>query len=333
MSTQVDVSDGWITPEGQPGLVSVIIPVYNRESLVLDALNSVEQQTYRPIEAIVVDDGSTDRTATVVQAWAQAYATGDGFHVRYVYQDNRGAPAARNHGVKVSLGNYIQYLDSDDLLLPHKIARGVQAIKQQDANMTYGKTRITDLSGRVLGHCGIAVSKSAWGFPEYSWHISGPLYRRRTVAALGPWAEHLTGSQDWEYCVRAKLMGSGYYFEERVGSVYRCHNANRISRTNFNYDYTHSTEQAYSYILALADRLGKSCANFEARMARLYFYRALEYGSHGHASDAARCLNVAGELTKAQSLMNYMVSLLQRYNHPLVSRTILRAVDLRNKMM
>ena len=92
--------------------VSVIIPTYNRRELVREAIASVLAQTYSDVELIVVDDGSDDGTAEVVQEFAR---------VRYVYQPNRGVSAARNHGVALSSGALLAFLDSDDLWQPRKL--------------------------------------------------------------------------------------------------------------------------------------------------------------------------------------------------------------------
>src|SRR5690606_31994309 len=100
----------------EPGLVSVIIPTYNRSGLLLEALDSLARQTYRPIEAIVVDDGSSDDTPEAVNRWISGLVSGDGLRVRYHRQSNKGAPSARNRGLIESRGEFIQFLDSDDLL-------------------------------------------------------------------------------------------------------------------------------------------------------------------------------------------------------------------------
>lgn len=96
--------------------VSVIIPTHNRRDFVREAIASVLAQTYRDFELIVVDDGSDDGTAEVAQE-----CTG----VRYVYQANQGVSAARNHGVALSKGELLAFLDSDDLWQPHKLERQV----------------------------------------------------------------------------------------------------------------------------------------------------------------------------------------------------------------
>lgn len=100
---------------GKRPLVSAIIPVYNCELYLAEAIESVLAQTYRPIEIIMVDDGSTDGTADV----AKRYAT----VVRYVRQPNSGAPAARNRGAELAQGDFLSFLDADDTWVEDKLER------------------------------------------------------------------------------------------------------------------------------------------------------------------------------------------------------------------
>src|SRR5579859_5180997 len=96
----------------QSPLVSVIIPVYNGQQYLAAALDSVVKQDYSPLEIIVVDDGSTDESARVAQAYPE---------VRYLYQPNQGAAAARNAGIAAAEGALIAFLDHDDLWMPNKL--------------------------------------------------------------------------------------------------------------------------------------------------------------------------------------------------------------------
>jgi len=100
-------------------LVSIIVPVYNGERFVERAIASALAQTYRNIELIVVDDGSTDRTAPKVSAFQDS-------RIQYVYQENRERGAARNNGIRNSAGKYITFLDADDRYLPEKVQRQVE---------------------------------------------------------------------------------------------------------------------------------------------------------------------------------------------------------------
>jgi glycosyltransferase involved in cell wall biosynthesis len=96
-------------------LISCIVPVFNGELYLGEALESILNQTYRPLEVIVVDDGSTDGTAAVAASY--------GDRVRYFRQNNGGAPTARNLGLSVATGEFVAFLDSDDLWHPGKLKR------------------------------------------------------------------------------------------------------------------------------------------------------------------------------------------------------------------
>src|SRR4029079_2498347 len=93
-------------------LVSVIVPVYNGERYLREALESVFAQTYRAIEVIVVDDGSPDDSGTIGQSFPE---------VRYIHQTNQGVAAARNNGIEAARGEFFAFLDQDDLWVPEKL--------------------------------------------------------------------------------------------------------------------------------------------------------------------------------------------------------------------
>ena len=111
--------------------VSVIVPVYNGEKYLGEALDSVLNQSIKPCEVLVVDDGSTDATEAVVRQY--------GGRIRYIRRDNGGAAAARNSGIEQAAGDYIAFLDADDCWEKHKLACQLQEIsKPQAANMIFG---------------------------------------------------------------------------------------------------------------------------------------------------------------------------------------------------
>lgn len=113
-------------------LVSVVIPAYNASGFIAETLESVVGQTYRPLEIIVVDDGSKDGTPEVVERFADQ-------GVRLIRQENAGPSAARNRGIETSTGTYIAFLDADDLWLPEKIARQVEVMEQHpDMGLLFG---------------------------------------------------------------------------------------------------------------------------------------------------------------------------------------------------
>lgn len=125
-------------------LVSVIIPTFNRAAKVVKAIESVIDQTYKNIEIVVVDDGSTDQTATAVTRF--------GDNVKYLSKKNGGVSSARNYGIKNCAGDLIAFLDSDDLWLPHKILKQVDYLQQHsDFGMVLCDYFIVNPEGKQTG--------------------------------------------------------------------------------------------------------------------------------------------------------------------------------------
>src|SRR6185295_13535888 len=103
-------------------LFSIVIPVYNRPDLVIDTIESALNQSYKDYEIVVIDDGSTDRTPEVLRQY-----TG---RVRLIRQDNQGMGAVRNNGMAAAVGEYVIFLDSDDLFFPWTLARLAEAVEK-----------------------------------------------------------------------------------------------------------------------------------------------------------------------------------------------------------
>lgn len=109
-------------------LVSVIIPCYNGERFIDQSIESVYLQDYTPIELIVVDDGSTDRSAERIQAWKERFAQ-KGDTLKYLYQTNQGQAAATNYGLKHVTGQYLTLLDADDVFLPGSLSKRMEFLE------------------------------------------------------------------------------------------------------------------------------------------------------------------------------------------------------------
>jgi glycosyltransferase involved in cell wall biosynthesis len=123
------------------GLVSIIIPAFNDVAWLSAAVDSALSQTYPSCEIIVVDDGSTDGTGALIRS---RY----GGRVRYVHQPNRGLPAARNAGLALASGEYVQFLDADDILLPSKVADHVGILEEDpECTVVYSDFAFIDRSG------------------------------------------------------------------------------------------------------------------------------------------------------------------------------------------
>lgn len=188
-------------------LISVVIPTYNRASLLRDALFSVHQQSHRPIELVVVDDGSTDNTEAVVLAF-KSLNNADDFTVIYVRQTNAGGNVARNKGIQSSRAEYIAFLDSDDLWKPEKLEKQLTQIKEFDnIGAVYCGLQETqmDLKGTM-----------EWvmrDFPYGNIHnqllvsdVTAPtstyLIRKSVFENVGYFNEKLQARQDWEMWIR-----------------------------------------------------------------------------------------------------------------------------------
>ena len=208
------------------GLVSTIIPVFNRPRCLREAVASVLAQTYRPIEIIIVDDGSTDETGREAEALAEAHS-----EVRAIHRENGGPGAARETGRLAARGEFIQYLDSDDLLLPKKFELQVAGLRQcEDCNVSYGKTRFyvygdqpSDVAWKRTGE------RISTMFPSFLqsrwWDTSTPLYRRQVTDLAGPWTQ-LRNEEDWEYdCRIASKGGRLHYCDAFVSDTRITHGA------------------------------------------------------------------------------------------------------------
>ena len=198
--------------------------------MLADAVASAAAQTYRPIEIIIVDDGSGDDEARAIDALAARYA-----EARVVHRENGGPGAARETGRLAARGAYIQYLDSDDLLLPRKLALQVAALgARPEAGVAYGLTRYRDAAGNeVACTWKNANQRQETIFPSFLvsrwWETSTPLYRRTVTDAAGPWLP-LRLEEDWEYDCRIGAMGVRLAFVPEVVAEHRDHGDNRLSR-------------------------------------------------------------------------------------------------------
>ena len=138
------------------GLVSVIIPTYNRAGIVGRAIESALTQTYHDVEVIVVDDGSSDHTRDVVRSF--------GARVRYLYQANAGVTAARNRGIREARGEFIAFLDSDDEWKSWRVEAQVTALSQHAvAGLAWTDMAAVDNTGRVVDERHLRVMYAAHG--------------------------------------------------------------------------------------------------------------------------------------------------------------------------
>ena len=277
------------------GLVSTIIPVHNRPALLREAVASVLAQTYRPVEIIIVDDGSTDETAHATETLAETYS-----EVRAIHRRSGGPGAARETGRLAARGEFIQYLDSDDLLLPTKFQHQVAGLRQcSDCAVSYGKTRFY-----VHGDFPVNVAWKRTGerirtmFPSFLqsrwWDTSTPLYRRAVTELAGPWTE-LKNEEDWEYdCRIARHVGRLHYCEAFVSDT-RSAPGNQLSAAGSS-DPVKLSDRAAAHKLILEHALAAGVSHETAEMqhfARDFFLLARQCGAAGLGGEAKMLFKLA----------------------------------------
>ncbi|HMP72050.1 MAG TPA: glycosyltransferase family A protein [Kiritimatiellia bacterium] len=213
-----------------PGRVSVIIPVYNRGELVRQAVASAMDQNYSKIEVILVDDGSTDDTPEVIGGLEKQHPG----VVLGRRRENGGPGLARETGRQAAQGEFIQYLDSDDLLAPEKLERQVAFLRDHpEVDVVYGTTCLVDGEGRVMKEEYKWTGRDVQGlFPgllvDRWWCTHTPLWRRSFTDRLGPWSA-MRHTEDWEYEARAGALGAKLGRVDGVVSYHRAHTGPRLT--------------------------------------------------------------------------------------------------------
>ncbi len=190
------------------GLVSAIVPSYNRERLVIDALESIRAQTYRPLEVIIVDDGSDDGTRDKVSEWKAMHDNGGDFIVRYVYQKNQGGNVARNRGIEEADGFWIAFLDSDDLWHPEKLERQIACFSSSpDVGAVYCGLRQIDVASGKIPDTRERSYPQGWIFErmivrDVTAPTSTYVVRKDVFSKTGLFDVELLARQDWDMWIR-----------------------------------------------------------------------------------------------------------------------------------
>ncbi|MGH8528227.1 MAG: glycosyltransferase family 2 protein [Nevskiales bacterium] len=215
-------------------LVSVILPTYNRRSLLPRAIQSVLAQTHRELELIIVDDGSTDGTDELVQR----YAAGDR-RLRYLAMPKRGGPAAaRNTGIRAAQGSWIAFQDSDDEWRPSKLEKQLRAVNSSDTGLVCCGYQLSHFDEPLRDLRPNDSMRTAPRMPLevlYGLPFIAPtwLVRREVFAQLGGFDETLPNLEDWEFTFRVyPHFGFGFVDEALVVkySSHDSHDANPAAR-------------------------------------------------------------------------------------------------------
>lgn len=268
-------------------LVSVVIATYNRAQYVAETIESVLSQSYPKIEAIVIDDGSTDDTAAVVEPFVPK--------VRYVWQENAERGAARNHGLRLAQGEYIAFLDSDDLWLPMKIEEDIAFLEANPGvGLVYTDSVQIDVDGRELRVVRVAgpsgrVTETLLRKTFVS--IGTHLARTALVREIGGFREErrLSGAEDWEMWVRLSLE-TDFAYDPRVTTKIRTHPQNTMTdAAAMCRSITRAGELLREYE-QLATAYGKALKRMDAHLALV---NAINYCSRKEQKQSLRFLRDA----------------------------------------
>ena len=289
------------------GLVSTIIPVFNRSMLLQEAVSSALGQSYPHLEVIIVDDGSTDDTPVVIASLCERDA-----RVRSVRRENGGPGLARETGRQAARGEFIQYLDSDDLLLPHKFEVQVAALHADPAaGIAYGITRYRDAAGNEIA-CTWKEANQVQRkmFPSFVvsrwWETATPLYRRTVTDAAGPWTD-LRLEEDWEYDCRIATLDPSLVYVDEVVAEHRDHPEERLSRGKGNDpERLRMRARAHALIAEYAHRAGVDRRLPEMQhLGRDLFHLARQCGAVGLRHESRDLLTSAIKISAARDVRAY----------------------------
>jgi glycosyltransferase involved in cell wall biosynthesis len=205
-------------------LSSVIIPAYNQGQYLGEAIESVLRQTRQDFEIIVVDDGSTDDTRAVVAGYRDP-------RIRYLYQQNQGLPAARNTGIRAAEGEYLSFLDSDDLFLPHKLELLTGQLEQHpEAGLAAGQAIPFDEWGQHPDQLFDAPlpSDGARLLLHNPLHVGSVVLRRSWQQRVGLFDATLRSYEDWDLWLRLLRAGCPTHWVAEPVSLYRFHTAQMV---------------------------------------------------------------------------------------------------------
>lgn len=199
-------------------LVSVIIPVYNRKTFIVEAVESVLNQTYNKLELIIVDDGSDDCTYSKIKD--KYLYLQDQVKIRYFYQRNRGVSAARNVGIRESKGEYIAFLDSDDLWHRDKLEKQLEYLSLNKEYSVSYTNEIWIRRGKRVNPKKIHSKYSGWIYkkclPLCIISPSSIILNREVIEVIGLFDENLPACEDYDYWLRLTAKYPIYYHEEAL---------------------------------------------------------------------------------------------------------------------
>lgn len=306
-------------------LVSIIIPCFNTEKYIYECVQSVVSQDYENIEIIVIDDGSTDSSISILKQFKG---------IRIFTQPNSGACVARNLGISKSNGKYIKFLDSDDYLEPNVLSEQVACAEKADSNsIIYGNYNILKHNKGNLQSTYIKSDNQLSSLLIKDILISTPLHRKWMLDKVGGFDERLKNGQEWNLHVRLASHGFNFVHHDLAIFTYRIHNSssrisnsrsNNITRLHYSLQKTEMT----------IEKLGMHLdSNFYSALSMRYLWIARGFLREGEFIEARKLYNYAKSLTDQYKLYwpNYYKALYRFLGFYLSEIPLTLAIKLRSK--
>lgn len=206
--------------------VSVIVPVYNGEAFLAEAIQSVIRQNYSPLEIILIDDGSTDGTAEIARYFRD--------RVKYIHQSNAGPPFARNRGLGMARGDVICFIDADDIWSENKLQIQLACLESDPSvEVVIGHIQLMRESVRENGEPRIEKYQGSWP----SLNLGGAVIRKSAFAKVGLFDNELLFNDDVDWFIRAKEKGMSILIHKEVVQFYRRHGKNLTNQKNLDQRY------------------------------------------------------------------------------------------------
>lgn len=300
-------------------LVSVVMPAYNSRAFIADSIRSVLEQDYDAIELIVVDDGSSDGTPEIARSF--------GDRVQVLEQKNAGPAAARNRGVAEARGEFIAFIDSDDIWLPQKTRLQVQYLLKHDSvGVVFGRLVrwFADADGtfpalpdppNVVGLPGIVEAESGWIYPEMLldsviWIVSA-MVRKSLWNDLGGLDEGLRIGEDYDFFIRASRRCRMDELDMLV-AYYRIHNQSttQVIR-NENYECMVLLRSIVRFGTVGTDGREVSRPLLQERLFMLHFnhgYRHYRWGNPCIATRAFLSALIQGRRVSWRAMVYFLLS-------------------------
>lgn len=280
-------------------LVSIIIPVYNTEAYVVEAVNSALGQTYQNIEVIVVDDGSTDRSLSLVEQINDS-------RLRVFTQINQGACVARNRGIAEAKGEFVKFLDSDDILYPDAIAVQLEQQAELGENeVVFGDFDFIDERGEVFYQnvfeesWYLSMDQDYWFLTNWEILITSPLHKRRFLMENKGFDNRLRGGQESFLHFSLSLMGVKFVYRPLRVFGYRSHQTeSRISsqRMHSVQSISDRTYRLESLLQLVRKKYGEAPNVYSTMVSQEYFKAAWTYFRHARSTEGRFCLRRSFEV-------------------------------------